>query len=193
MKEIKSYVINLKRRNDRLEKINLPFNYEIFEATDGKIDFADYPIKQQGFMGCWDSHRRLFTHVKNNKLDMVLVLEDDIEVCDDFNNKLSKVMSELPEDWDLLYLGGWNVGDVEKYSESLNWAKKVYTTHAFIVRDKFYDTILEGINLRKWKVDILISDVLPLGNCFICEPTLAWQREGFSDIENKVTNNVHLK
>ena len=34
MKEIKSYVINLKRRTDRLDEINLPFNYEIFEATD---------------------------------------------------------------------------------------------------------------------------------------------------------------
>ena len=193
MKEIKSYVINLKRRTDRLDEINLPFNYEIFEATERKIEFADYSVKQQGFMGCWDSHRRLFTQVKNDNLDMVLVLEDDIEVCEDFNNKLVKVMSELPEDWDLLYLGGWNVGDVEKYSESLNWAKKVYTTHAFIVRNKFYDTILESINSRQWKVDILISDVLPLGNCFICEPTLVWQREGFSDIENKVTNNIHLK
>jgi hypothetical protein len=75
----------------------------------------------------------------------------------------------------------------------LNWAKKVFTTHAFIVRDKFYDTILEGINSREWKVDVLISDVLPLGKCFICEPILAWQREGFSDIENRVTNNTHLK
>lgn len=193
MMSIKSYVINLKRRVDRLQEINLPFEYEIFEATDGKVEFEDYPIKQQGFMGCWDSHRRLFTKVKEDGLDMVLVLEDDIEVCEDFNNKLNQTLSELPDDWDLLYLGGWNVGDIEKYSESLNFAKKVYTTHAFIVRKKFYDTILEGINSKKWKVDVLISDVLPLGNCFICEPPLAWQREGFSDIENRITNNTHLK
>lgn len=193
MKEMKSYVINLKRRNDRLKEINLPFDYEVFEATDGKIDFADYPVKQQGFMGCWDSHRRLFTQVKNDNLDMVLVLEDDIEVCENFNDKLKTVMEELPEDWDLLYLGGWNVGEIEKYSESLNWAKKVFTTHAFIVRSKFYDILLDQINSRKWKVDVLISEVLPSGKCFICEPTLAWQREGFSDIENRITNNLHLK
>ena len=193
MKEIKKFVINLKRRTDRLEQINLPFEYEIFEATDGKVEFNDYPVKQQGFMGCWDSHRRLFTDVKDKNINTVMVLEDDIEVCDDFNNKLEKIMNELPEDWDLLYLGGWNVGDVEKYSESLNHAKKVYTTHAFIVKDKFYDTILESINSRKWKVDVLISDILPKGNCFICDPTIAWQKEGFSDIENRITNNIHLK
>lgn len=192
MKEIKSYVINLKRRTDRLKEINLPFQYEVFEGTDGKEKFSDHG-KMSGHIGCWDSHRRLFTQAKDLDLDMVLVLEDDIEVCDDFNNKLTKAMEELPEDWDLLYLGGWNVGDIEKYSESLNWAKKVYTTHAFIVRNKFYDTILDGINSRKWKIDVLISDVLPLGKCFICEPTLAWQREGFSDIENRITNNIHLK
>ena len=192
MKEIKSYVINLKRRTDRLKEINLPFQYEVFEATDGKEKFSDFG-KMQGHIGCLDSHRRLINLAKKDKIETLMVMEDDIEVCEDFNDKLIKVMTELPEDWDLLYLGGWNVGDVEKYSESLNWAKKVYTTHAFIVRDKFYDIILEGINSRDWKVDVLISDVLPLGKCFICEPILAWQREGFSDIENRVTNNTHLK
>jgi GR25 family glycosyltransferase involved in LPS biosynthesis len=189
---MKKLVINLKRRTDRLEQINLPFDYEIFEATDGKEKFSEFG-KMQGHIGCWDSHRRLFTEVKDKNIDMVMVLEDDIEVCEDFNKKLEKVMTELPEDWDLLYLGGWNIGDVEKYSESLNLAKNVLTTHAFIVRSKFYDTILEGINSRKWKIDILISETLSKGNCFICNPTIAWQKEGFSDIENRVTNNIHLK
>jgi GR25 family glycosyltransferase involved in LPS biosynthesis len=77
---MKKYVINLKRRNDRLEQIKLPFDFDIFEATDGKVEFGDYPVKQQGFMGCWDSHRRLFTEVKDKNIDMVMVLEDDIEV-----------------------------------------------------------------------------------------------------------------
>jgi hypothetical protein len=161
---MKKYVINLKRRTDRLEQIKLPFDFEIFEATDGQVEFSDYPVKQQGFMGCWDSHQRLFTEAKNKNIDTIMVLEDDIEVC-----------------------------EVERYSESLNRVKNVLTTHAFIVRSKFYDTILESINSRKWKVDILISEALSKGNCFICDPTIAWQKEGFSDIENRVTNNIHLK
>jgi len=189
----KKIVINLKRRTDRLEQINLPFDYEIFEATDGKVEFADYQPKKQGFMGCWDSYRRLFNKIKEENIEYTLILEDDVEVVENFQERLNNVISELPDDWDLLYLGGWNVGDIVKYSDKLNHAKKVYTTHAFIVRQKFVDTVIKGINERQWKVDVLISDILPLGNCFICNPILAWQREGFSDIENRETNNLHLK
>ena len=193
MIELKKYVINLKRRDDRLKELRLPFDYTIFEATDGREVFSQYPIKQQGFMGCWDSHRRLFNKIKEENTEYTLIMEDDVDLVENFNERLNEVISELPNDWDLLYLGGWNVGDIVKYSSKLNHAKKVYTTHAFIVRQKYVDTIIKGINERQWKVDVLISDILPLGNCFICSPTLAWQREGFSDIENRETNNLHLK
>ena len=46
--------------------------------------------------------------------------------------------------------------------------------------------IIEGINIRDWKIDVLLSEVLISGKCFIANPTIAWQKEGFSDIENKV-------
>jgi GR25 family glycosyltransferase involved in LPS biosynthesis len=141
-------------------------------------------------MGCWDSHRRLFNKIKEENIEYTLIMEDDVDLVENFQERLNDVISELPDDWDLLYLGGWNVGDIIKYSDKLNLAKKVYTTHAFIVRQKFVDTVIKGINERQWKVDVLISDILPLGNCFICNPTLAWQREGFSDIENRETNNL---
>jgi GR25 family glycosyltransferase involved in LPS biosynthesis len=190
---MEKYVINLERRTDRLTSINLPFEYNVFKATDGKETYPDHKVKHQGFLGCLDSHRRLFQMAKDNNIETLLVMEDDIEVDQNFNDKLQVVLSELPEDWDLLYLGGWNVGEKEKYSQHLDRATKVYTTHAFIVRGKFFDTLLEGINSRDWKVDVLISEILPKGNCFICDPTIAWQKEGFSDIENKITNNVHLK
>lgn len=189
---MEKFLINLKRRDDRLKLINLPFNYKIFEATDGKVKYVDYPKNEQGFMGCLDSHRRLFSFAKENDINTIMILEDDVIVCDDFIIKLKKVMSELPDNWDLLYLGGWNVGEKIKYSDSLDVAKKVYTTHAFIVKNKFFDTIINQINSRDWKVDVLLSEVLEKGNCFICNPTIAWQREGYSDIENKITNNKHL-
>jgi len=190
---MEKYVINLERRTDRLSSINLPFEYNVFKATDGKEVYPDHTVKYQGFLGCLDSHRRLFQMAKDNDIETLLVMEDDIEVDQNFNDKLQVVLSELPEDWDLLYLGGWNVDEKEKYSQHLDRANKVYTTHAFIVRNKFFDTIIDGINSRDWKVDVLISEILPKGNCFICNPTIAWQKEGFSDIENKITNNTHLK
>ena len=192
MSQIKKYVINLKRRGDRLKKLNLPFKYEVFEATDGKEKFSEFG-KMQGHIGCLDSHRRLINLAKKDNIETLMVMEDDIEVDKEFNIKLEKIMNQLPEDWDLLYLGGWNVGENKKYSELLDVAEKVLTTHAFIVKNKFFDTIIDGFNVRDWKVDVLLSDVLIKGKCFIANPTIAWQKEGFSDIENKITNNLHLK
>jgi len=192
MKDIKKYVINLKRRDDRLKSLKLPFQYEVFEATDGKKKFAEFG-KMQGHIGCLDSHRRLFSFAKENNVDTLMVMEDDIEVDENFNEKLENIMIQLPEDWDLLYLGGWNVGEKNSYSDLLDVAEKVYTTHAFIVKNKFFNTIIDSINSRDWKVDVLLSESLPKGKCFISNPTIAWQREGFSDIENKITNNIHLK
>ena len=36
----------------------------------------------------------------------ILVLEDDILFCDNFKNKLIKYYEQVPEDWDIIYLGG---------------------------------------------------------------------------------------
>jgi hypothetical protein len=75
----------------------------------------------------------------------------------------------------------------------LDIAERVLTTHAFIVKNKFFDIIIQGLSVRDWKVDVLLSDVLTKGKCYIANPKIAYQREGFSDIENKITNNIHLK
>jgi len=108
----------------------------------------------------------------------------------------------LPFDWDLLYIGGWNLGEIKKYSEHLNIAEKVYTTHAYMIRNKFIDVVLQLLSNQNinnynpnecWKIDLLFSQVLTKGKCFICSPLLAWQRSGFSDIVGKITDNTHLK
>ena len=190
---MEKYVLNLKKRPDRLENLKLPFEYKVFEATDGKEVFKDAPEKMQGHYGCLDSYRRLFKMAKEQGLESIMIFEDDAELSPNFINEYEKILSEIPNDWDLVYFGGWNVGEKIKYSESLDIAQRVFTTHSFMVKNKFYDTILESINSRDWKIDVLIADILPIGNCFICNPTIAWQKEGYSDIEYQVTNNTHLK
>lgn len=193
MIKFKKYVINLKRREDRLKELVLPFEYEVFEATDGKVAFPDAPIKLVGHYGCWDSHRRLLEKIKEEKIEYTLVLEDDVVVVDDFIENLQLILNELPEDWDLLYLGGWNKGEIKKYSERLNIAEHILTTHCFLVRQKFVDTMLDTINRNRYKIDVVFSEFLPKGKCFISKQIIAWQRENFSDIENKVTSNLHLR
>jgi GR25 family glycosyltransferase involved in LPS biosynthesis len=195
---VKTFVINLDRRKDRLETLMIPFEWERFAAIDA------LSMGQPGYVGCLLSHRTILKKIRDLKLESAIIFEDDVELCDDFENKFNEILKKLPENWDLLYLGGWNRTEPEKYCDGLNVVKRVLCMHAYMVRDKFIDTIIEALHStdnipekekkpEHLKCDVLLANYLPKGKCFICDPPLVWQKEGYSDIECQVTNNLHLK
>lgn len=189
----KAFVINLDRRTDRLETLKVPFEYERFSATDGTT-LDEIPKKMKGHIGCWDSHRRLLTKVLEDKLEQVIVMEDDVEFHPEFQERIDHYLNQLPDDWDLFYFGGWNIAEERKmYSERLDVAEKVLTTHAYMIRAKFIPILLEALNARKYKVDVVFCDALTKGKCFIANPVLAWQKAGYSDITRSNNTNGHLK
>lgn len=181
---MKIVVINLEKRIDRLAEMKaqakeLDFTFERFEAIAGKGN----PHLRNGQWGCYQSHKAIL-----ERCETLMVMEDDCILMPDYKEKLVECMSELPEDWDILYLGGWKV-HTEPYSDNLLRAERVLTTHGYIVRDKFTHTLLNEMkNIDK--VDVCFARTP--GNKFICNPILAVQRESYSDVENEVTNNTHL-
>ncbi len=187
---MKTYVINLARRPDRIEQLTIPKeiadSYEIFVATDGSEFDFEKSRRMRGHLGCWDSHRRLMETIKDQGNDVTLVLEDDCKFYLDMTetNDLNTYLKELPEDWDLLYLGGINQDVPEQYSEHLDYAKNIIQTHAYIVRDKFIPTLLETLTNHRWKVDIVFSEAIKRGKCFICNPAIVMQGDSRSDITN---------
>jgi len=92
---MKSFVINLERRKDRLKTLNIPFRYELFKAVDG-TKMEDVPFANQGWTGCYYSHKTLLEHVQKEKLPYAIILEDDVVLCQDFVYKLQRVIDELP-------------------------------------------------------------------------------------------------
>ena len=124
----KIIVINLARRPDRwahfqgeMEKIGVRSDqYERFEGYDRPADAAGYPDanpeehftneKRYGFgnFGCTASHRGVLELIAHNKWARTLVLEDDCEVLDpkNFAALWAHIKTRIPEEWDLLYLGG---------------------------------------------------------------------------------------
>ena len=191
-KNIKSYVINLDKRVDRISELKLPLEWERFSATDGE-QYQDNPQKERGWRGCHNSHTRLIEKITNDDGDLFIVFEDDVEVTDDFLLKMEKIINTLPDDWELLFLGGWNVGEKIKYNEFVDVAKKVYCMHAYMFKAEIAEKLLNKFNERVYKVDVLLAELLPHLKAYICTQTIAWQRAGFSNIENKITNNTHLR
>lgn len=190
--QIKTFVINLDRRPDRMEALKVPFEFERFSAVDG-TQFTDEIIKMRGHIGCWQSHRDLLIRIKCREYPITLVLEDDVELDPDFQTKIVEYMAQLPEDWDLFYVGGWNTMEKKKFSDNLDVAERVLTTHAYMIRDKFVDTLIQTLNNRRFKVDVVFCDALSKGKCYVASPVLAWQKKGYSDITNSVNSNAHLR
>jgi len=126
------YLVNLKRRPDRLKRMQACFeelgiDYKLIEAVDGKMLTKSYlealDIKQCanykdpysgrdmtfGEIGCFMSHYKIWEDVVQNSHQKVVVFEDDIRFEMFFTIALSNLMIDLNnsgiKNWDLIYLG----------------------------------------------------------------------------------------
>ena len=120
--KISCSVISLERRVDKLknfvEKNNeqiQSLQYKVFRAIDGntiKLSQKIYKLFEtgdfnyrKGIMGCALSHLILWIQLANSQLDSLLIFEDDATVCHLFCEKLSFCIRQLPDQWDILFLG----------------------------------------------------------------------------------------
>ena len=94
--EIQSFIINTKERRNRkiicekqLKRRNL------------KSKFFIQPMDLNLIEGNKQSHISLIKRSIEDGLDKVLVLEDDFKIIESLDN-----LPEMPNDWDILYLGG---------------------------------------------------------------------------------------
>tara|TARA_B000000557_G_scaffold259054_1_gene254338 strand:- start:233 stop:1930 length:1698 start_codon:yes stop_codon:yes gene_type:complete len=123
------YLINLKRRKDRLDACkkqfeahtNIDFDKDIIvsSAVDGKELFLteyinifvknnDYNFRA-GVLGCALSHYDIWREVAGlSHINRVAIFEDDVQFKSDteesFSDSWNKIYSEIPDDCDFLYL-----------------------------------------------------------------------------------------
>jgi GR25 family glycosyltransferase involved in LPS biosynthesis len=194
----KTYCINLDRRADKWDECLVEFNLhgltvDRFSAVDGNVFNPTGGLKP-GVIGCAMSHRRVIELAKGLKFKTVLILEDDVAFDPMLNYKFSEWYKEVPEGWDMLYLGGnHNTKVIERCSPHLLKATKTQTTHAYALRDTVYDMILDRLNNIDFDVDVIYMEIQKKTNAFCFTPRLAWQREGVSDIWNVHVNYDFIK
>ena len=120
-----SFVINLKRREDRLEifknryilnsspekKIHIEYGFDAkFYENEDEEEIHLFKTKfenlKPGEIGCFLSHIRLFKKLVESEEPYFIIFEDDALFCDNFHEKLDGILAELPENFDILYFGG---------------------------------------------------------------------------------------
>jgi len=117
---LEKFVINLKRRPDRLKIfqegcplkcVNVVYGYDGRNPSESKSarehnmvhKFSSLNI---GEIGCFISHLRIFQMIIENNYSFTFIMEDDAIFCEGFEQKLLKVLNDMPADTDLLYIGG---------------------------------------------------------------------------------------
>lgn len=200
---MQGFYLNLASRPDRnvrmLERLGKT-SHQItrFEAT-GSINPPDvFQRKERGPQrlsryGCLLSHMSMIREAKHRNLPEVILFEDDIDLCDDFDERLQLFLSMAPQNWMILYLGFFPWKDPIPVTPSgLHKVSKSYGTFAYIVRHTAYDRIL---NLRHYAaIDVLIANhVQALGRCYTFIPVLVKVENDFSDINGqyRVLDNVN--
>lgn len=207
----KIYCINLDTRVDKWDECKKEFkklgiNVERFSAINGNPIFKDGMNLTAGAYGLMLTHQEIMIEVALNNYKNVLILEDDVTFIDNFYNYFFDKIKSLPEDWDLLYLGGNNhfhqgefklvTGDPNMMVHKYNYRKLNHelckttwtqTTHAVSINNKAYGDVLDHIRKFNNKpIDDIFRIMQQSGyNAFTFLPSLALQRPSISDIENR--------
>lgn len=131
------YIINLERRRDRKEYMERILseqninNYEFVNAVDGsklnatediyKLFYGNDFYYRWGVVGCALSHYYLWKRLLNDPVnDYYIILEDDITLCSDFNEKLDKVIRHiLAENIPFCSIGGHSNKSINENIDNL--------------------------------------------------------------------------
>ena len=184
----KVIVINLDRRTDRIDKLapqleKLDIQYERFSAVDGKQLGID-PI-----VAGLQSHLQVMKQIAGQR---VLILEDDAQFVENFNEKFEKVMQTLPEDWDIFYLGALvpkDVGLIRMVNR--HWGIQVLTTgsQAYCINPSRLEYFINKLEDYNSYIDIGLRDFAKGLKAYITQPNLVVQFPSYSDLRLKEVND----
>lgn len=199
----KTYLINLDRRDDRLESVtkrcsDLGIEFERVSAIDGKkteiniINPSYYWSPSAAALSL--TFLKILEKCKEENIESVLLMEDDVEFHPEIHKLLNIWMNDIPDNWEMLYFGGNHNSPTTKITENLHRCNRTYTTHCYAIHNSVYDEIIKELkkldNPIDWKFGHIIH---PRGNSYVFRPHLAYQAEDYSDIIDKNVNYSFLK
>lgn len=170
-------IINLKTRPEKRlymkNQLKTQYiNYTFFNATK-----HDDPKR-----GCLESHLTIIKNAISNKDKYILIMEDDCKFIKGFDS-----MEQFPQNWDMIYLG-CTVHRIMDRKHKGYARVQCWTTHGYIINltnKALVSKILEAENYDGEIDRYYLEKIHPNFNAYVCDPMIAIQKEGFSDIENK--------
>lgn len=199
-KVINGFYLNLDKRHDRKKKMEVEVlktkhNIARYSAIDGNTlnnlnGFAG-SIKGSEYKqyATYLSHLNMLKIANNNKWTELLILEDDITLCEDFDDRLNLFMSNLPSDWKIAYIGfnGQHNSEIKQVSKWIYSVKNVYGCFGMIINGDFLPELISIVEKNKVAIDHVIHQfVQPNYSCYSFIPFLVYVNDDYSDLWNKV-------
>lgn len=188
IKEIQKIVINLPERSDRLIQFNEEYN-KIFED---KYTIIEGVKNRLPFKGIAQAHLNCINYAKNNKLDNILIMEDDLKIVGSNTiNYINDCLYNIPDEYDILLGGVYTSAQLINYNQYWSQTKDFSGLQFYIVNKKAYNTILKYDNnghIDKWLANNNGANL----KCYVTNYFFAIQHNGYSDNVQNDTNYDHL-
>jgi len=197
----KIYCINLDSRKDRWVEVQKKFeknNIEVerISAVEGSKLNLDFPPEiKEGAVGCSLSHLFAMKIAKQLGLKNYLIFEDDVEFVENFCEKFDGIKDQIPDNWDMLYLGGQHFHgmNLQKITENIFKCEYTLTTHSFAIKDTVYDLFIDKLIDITKPCDIHFAEQHKNINAYVILPHLTWQSNSYSDVEKSHVDYTFLK
>lgn len=187
--KIPTFVINLKKRTDRKERIQKEFSGRS-EFQINIVSAQEHPV---GAIGLWNTIKYIVNDLTDKDDDFILLCEDDHCFTEHYSKEIlfNNIRAAKKKSADILSGGvSWFNGAVQ-LEENLFWVQKFSATQFIVVFRKFFKVILETPFSEGDDADYKISNLSE--NKFFIYPFISTQKEyGYSDISAKNNQEGYL-
>lgn len=139
-------------------------------------------IESAGAVGYIYTYLSILNDAKKNRYEKILIIEDDIILCKDFETKFEEFISNVDEDWKILQLGasqyGWNSFNEDDAVKLGHYYPKQLDTcgsFAIAISQDVIDELIEVESSFEAPFDNLpLGEIYEkyLGKCYVCYPNI---------------------
>lgn len=114
---------------------------------------GDSNHRYHGPWGCFQSHLHIWKQAVEDGLQNVLIMEDDCIFCGNFSQRAKVFLQNVPDDWDMIYLGGEHLHTDRippiRINEYVIRGRNVNRTHAYVVNRSMMEYLIDKLS-KKW-------------------------------------------
>ena len=196
--------MNLRKRKDKLthmleqfKKLDLD-SFKIIRGIDGQKLKSNESDVRKGEIGCLKSHISVLQDAIDRGYEKIAIFEDDIIFCDDFENRFEYFSKNVPNDWEIMYLGV-NLPPILTPVTMIKpmifrvWKSKGCFAMILNNRNGLFQNIIDISKSEEKTIDTYIETMFPKIKAYAFLPTFVKLLDIKSDILDKDITSVNMR